>query len=217
MTEVTQNRTAAAEAKPEKKASTAFLLLYSWSPKSLHKPNGISESSQGENALSNAPPLTLFLPDAPDTPDAEGITPRVHIGDLHKTFACVQHHCNLIAIVDNVNSAFASSIAFMFLPGDVADDGSDIEDTVVCGALMRGRGTSLKINSRRTAHTICSSKWEMPTAVPLSTISGVSSEIQQIRPPDVRSGIRILPWRTGPNAVRSALISAQTSMGESGR
>ena len=71
----------------------------------------------------------------PHAPDAAAVISWVHIGDLHMTLAGEQNHRDLVAIIDEVNSAFASSIAFVFIPGDVADHGSDAEYTVVRGAL----------------------------------------------------------------------------------
>ena len=50
-----------------------------------------------------------------------------------------QNHFDLAAIVDEVNQAFADSVSFVFLPGDVADDGSRSAYAVVRGELDRLR------------------------------------------------------------------------------
>jgi Icc protein len=63
-------------------------------------------------------------PFQPLSPDAAGVITWVHLGDLHMTKAGEQNHLDLRDIVDEVNSAFAGSLSFVFLPGDVADDGS---------------------------------------------------------------------------------------------
>jgi predicted phosphodiesterase len=61
---------------------------------------------------------------APRHADSAGIISWVHIGDLHMTKAGEQNHRDLLSIVREINEAFADSIAFVYLPGDVADDGS---------------------------------------------------------------------------------------------
>jgi len=68
-----------------------------------------------------AEPLSLFQP---HLPDAAGIVSWVHIGDLHMTKAGEQNDLDLIAIVDEINRAFAGSISFVYVPGDIADNGS---------------------------------------------------------------------------------------------
>jgi predicted phosphodiesterase len=73
----------------------------------------------------------------PQPPDAAGVVSWVHLGDLHMTRAGEQNHLDLAAIVDEVNQAFANSISFVFLPGDVADDGSRSAYAVVRGELDR--------------------------------------------------------------------------------
>ena len=79
-----------------------------------------------------AAPLTSFQP---NLPDAAGIISWVHIGDLHMTEAGEQNDLDLISIVDEINRAFADSLSFVYIPGDVADDGSVSEYTVVREAL----------------------------------------------------------------------------------
>jgi len=53
------------------------------------------------------------------------------------TKAGEQNHLDLAEIVNEVNQAFASSVSFVFLPGDVADDGSRAAYAVVRGELDR--------------------------------------------------------------------------------
>ena len=63
-------------------------------------------------------------PFQPRSPDAAGVISWVHLGDLHMTRAGEQNHHDLAEIVNEVNRAFAHAASFVFLPGDVADDGS---------------------------------------------------------------------------------------------
>jgi Icc protein len=76
-------------------------------------------------------------PFQPRSPDAAGVISWVHLGDLHMTRAGVQNHLDLVEIVDEVNRAFAASVSFVFLPGDVADDGSRAAYAVVRRELDR--------------------------------------------------------------------------------
>jgi 3',5'-cyclic-AMP phosphodiesterase len=76
-------------------------------------------------------------PFRPQPPDAAGIISWVHLGDLHMTRAGEQNHLDLAKIVDEVNAAFARSVSFVFLPGDVAEDGSRTAYSVVRGELDR--------------------------------------------------------------------------------
>ena len=71
----------------------------------------------------------------PSAPDAAGIITWIHIGDLHMTLAGEQNDRDLIAIVNEISAAFAPSIAFVFIPGDVADHGNAAEYKVVRSAL----------------------------------------------------------------------------------
>jgi Icc protein len=73
----------------------------------------------------------------PQSPDAAGVISWVHLGDLHMTKAGVQNHLDLAEIVNEVNRAFAGSTSFVFLPGDVADDGSRAAYAVVRRELDR--------------------------------------------------------------------------------
>jgi 3',5'-cyclic AMP phosphodiesterase CpdA len=63
-------------------------------------------------------------PFQPQPADAAGVISWVHLGDLHMTKAAKQNHLDLAEIVNEVNRVFADSVSFVFLPGDVADDGS---------------------------------------------------------------------------------------------
>ena len=76
-------------------------------------------------------------PFQPQSPDAAGVVSWVHFGDLHMTKAGEQNHLDLAEIVNEVNQAFADSVSFVFLPGDVADDGSRSAYAVVRGELDR--------------------------------------------------------------------------------
>jgi 3',5'-cyclic-AMP phosphodiesterase len=71
----------------------------------------------------------------PHPADAAGVLSWVHFGDLHMTAAGEQNDLDLQAIVATVNRLFAGSVAFAFLPGDVADDGSREAYAVVRNAL----------------------------------------------------------------------------------
>jgi 3',5'-cyclic-AMP phosphodiesterase len=55
------------------------------------------------------------------------------------TRAGEQNHLDLACIVDEVNEVFADSVSFVFLPGDVADDGSRAVYAIVRGELDRLR------------------------------------------------------------------------------
>ncbi len=76
-------------------------------------------------------------PFRPHLPDASGVISWVHIGDLHMTKAGEQNHLDLAEIVNEVNQASAGSVSFVFLPGDVADDGSRAAYEVVRRELDR--------------------------------------------------------------------------------
>ena len=73
----------------------------------------------------------------PGPPDRAGIISWIHLGDLHMTRAGEQNHVDLADIVNEVNHAFSSSVSFVFLPGDVADDGSRSAYRVVRSELDR--------------------------------------------------------------------------------
>ena len=72
-------------------------------------------------------------------PDAAGVISWIHLGDLHMTRTAQQTHLNLACIVDEVNEVFADSVSFVFLPGDVAEDGSRTAYSIVRGELDRLR------------------------------------------------------------------------------
>jgi predicted phosphodiesterase len=76
-------------------------------------------------------------PFQPQPADAAGVISWVHFGDLHMTKAGEQNHLDLAEIVNEVNRVFAGSVSFVFLPGDVADDGSRAAYAVVRGELDR--------------------------------------------------------------------------------
>jgi predicted phosphodiesterase len=76
-------------------------------------------------------------PFQPQSPDAAGVVSWVHIGDLHMTRAGEQNHLDLAKIVDEVNHACTHAVSFVYLPGDVADDGSRAAYAVVRGELDR--------------------------------------------------------------------------------
>jgi hypothetical protein len=79
----------------------------------------------------------LSRPFQAQSPDAAGVVSWVHFGDLHMTRAGEQNHLDLAEIVNKVNRAFAGSVSFVFLPGDLADDGSRAAYTAVRGELDR--------------------------------------------------------------------------------
>jgi predicted phosphodiesterase len=67
----------------------------------------------------------------PQPVDAAAVLSWVHIGDLHMTTAGEQNDLDLQSIVEKINKVFAESIAFVFLPGDIADNGSRAAYAVV--------------------------------------------------------------------------------------
>jgi 3',5'-cyclic-AMP phosphodiesterase len=73
----------------------------------------------------------------PASPDPAGVVSWVHLGDLHMTRAGEQNHLDLEEIVNEINRTFTGSVSFVFLPGDVADDGSRAAYAVVRGELDR--------------------------------------------------------------------------------
>ena len=74
-------------------------------------------------------------PFQPQSPDASGVISWVHLGHLHMTKAGEQNHLDLAEIVNEMNRAFAGTVSVVFLPGDVADDGSRAAYGVVRGGL----------------------------------------------------------------------------------
>jgi predicted phosphodiesterase len=81
--------------------------------------------------------IAPIRPFQPQEPDAADVVTWIHLGDLHMTRAGEQNHRDLARIVDEVNRAFAGSVSFVFLPGDVADDGSRTAYSVVRSELDR--------------------------------------------------------------------------------
>jgi len=81
--------------------------------------------------------LASKRPFQPNSPDAAGVVSWIHLGDLHMTKAGEQNHLDLAEIVNEVNRDFSDSVSFVFLPGDVADDGSRAAYAVVRGELDR--------------------------------------------------------------------------------
>ena len=73
----------------------------------------------------------------PKDPDAAGVVSWVHVGDLHMTRPGDQNDLDLQAIVDKINAAFADAVSFVYLPGDIADDGSRGAYAVVRQSLDR--------------------------------------------------------------------------------
>jgi hypothetical protein len=67
----------------------------------------------------------------PNSPDAAEIVSWVHIGDLHMTRTGQQNDIDLQAIVSDLDEVFLDSVSFVYLPGDVADDGSYPSDLKV--------------------------------------------------------------------------------------
>ena len=71
----------------------------------------------------------------PVPPDAAGVISWIHIGDPHMVRAGEQNDLDLQGIVKVVNRCFADSVCFVYLPGDIADDGSRGAYLVVRSAL----------------------------------------------------------------------------------
>jgi 3',5'-cyclic-AMP phosphodiesterase len=79
--------------------------------------------------------LTLFRP---LPPDASGSVSWIHIGDLHMTRAGEQNEIDLGRIVDVINDLYAGpGVSFVYLPGDIADDGSASAYSIVRSHLDR--------------------------------------------------------------------------------
>ena len=79
--------------------------------------------------------VPLSQPFSPRPPDAAGVVSWIHIGDLHMTEAGERNHLDLIAIVEEINQVFSDSLAFVYIPGDVADQGSAAQYSIVRAAL----------------------------------------------------------------------------------
>jgi 3',5'-cyclic-AMP phosphodiesterase len=82
-------------------------------------------------------PIEPKPPFQPQSPDAAGVISWIHLGDLHMTNPGEQNHHDLGEIVNEVNRTFGGSVSFVFVPGDVADDGSRAAYAVVRGELDR--------------------------------------------------------------------------------
>jgi predicted phosphodiesterase len=117
-------------------AAIAFVLLWTAIPETLTSANDPDKntSSPGDSSMNL---LASKRPFQPQSPDAAGVISWVHLGDLHMTKAGEQNHLDLAEIVNEVNQAFADSVSFIFLPGDVADDGSRSAYAAVRGELDR--------------------------------------------------------------------------------
>jgi 3',5'-cyclic-AMP phosphodiesterase len=61
----------------------------------------------------------------------------LQIGDLHITDAGLQNHLDLRRVVDEVNGNTAGNIDFVYLPGDIADDGTAQQFRIVRNELSR--------------------------------------------------------------------------------
>jgi hypothetical protein len=81
--------------------------------------------------------LAVSPPSYPDTPDADGVISRGHLGVHHITKADEHNHLDLAKIMNEGNQASAESVRFFFLPGDVADDGSRVAHAAVREELDR--------------------------------------------------------------------------------
>ena len=84
--------------------------------------------------MNNTASLETFLP---NPPDKARVLSWVHIGDLHMRAAGEQNDLDLQAITHEINTAFAGSISFVFLPGDNADHGDVAAYKIVRHALDR--------------------------------------------------------------------------------
>jgi predicted phosphodiesterase len=63
---------------------------------------------------------TLFTSKASDR---DGIVSWVHFGDLNMTTPYEENYHDFLALIEEVNSVMASSLSFVFFPGDNADHG----------------------------------------------------------------------------------------------
>lgn len=80
-----------------------------------------------------APPVFKPLP-----ADFAGSVSWIHLGDLHMTNAEEPNAVDLGRIVDAINTLYSrSGVSFVYVPGDIADHGSDAEYRVVRSHLDR--------------------------------------------------------------------------------
>ena len=54
----------------------------------------------------------------------DGIVAYIHIGDIHMVERSEQNFRDLLRIVRHINQTFRSGLNFVYIPGDIADDGS---------------------------------------------------------------------------------------------
>jgi Icc protein len=82
---------------------------------------------------------------------AAGVASWIHLRDLPMTRADEQNDRVLRAMVDEINAAFADSVSFVYLPGDVAEYGCSAAYAVArqsldwlqapwCAVISRSRG-----------------------------------------------------------------------------
>jgi 3',5'-cyclic-AMP phosphodiesterase len=84
--------------------------------------------------MTSTPTQPVF---SPGPSDAAGVLTWVHLGDLHMTKQGEQNDLDLLAIVDELNTVFVDTVNFVYLPGDIADDGSRAAYAVVRQSLDR--------------------------------------------------------------------------------
>ena len=71
----------------------------------------------------------------PNPLDASGVVTWVHLGDLHMKDEDAPNAADLRSIVADLNRDFGDGLAFVYLPGDNADDGSAASYAIVRKAL----------------------------------------------------------------------------------
>lgn len=54
----------------------------------------------------------------------DGIVAYIHIGDIHMVARSEENFKDLLRIVRHINRTFTSGLNFVYIPGDIADDGS---------------------------------------------------------------------------------------------
>jgi predicted phosphodiesterase len=70
-------------------------------------------------------PIQMFRRNFSPLPVGEdGIVAYIHIGDIHMVDRSHQNFNDLLRIVRHINQTFTSGLNFVYLPGDIADDGS---------------------------------------------------------------------------------------------
>lgn len=73
---------------------------------------------------------------------SDGVVTWIHIGDLHIQTTDMQNYKDFQTILQLVNQTYAAASQFAFLPGDIANEGSDAEYQAVGQAI---KAASLKI------------------------------------------------------------------------